>query len=1418
MAKSPEESAHLEWLGYVQPVGLVVSVPAMLEAQCYVNKNIMAEHSRFLGSLPRDASDSTIPEIRDLSEFTQKVLDWDANDLTEIPERVALTGEMAPLEVVLPQYHETLRPTHAVPVFQPAEGQSPWMMLIQELSSGTPLDEPSAADSARHWNASPQAKFERLLRETGVPIGLLSNRRSLRLVYAPRGESSGYATFHVAEMMQVAGRPVFAALQMLLCAERLFSLGEKQRLPAILESSRKYQNTVSTKLAEQVLAALYEMMRGFQAANDVRQGELLREVLANNPQHIYHGLLTVLMRLVFVLYAEDRSLMSSDPVYSNHYSVTGLFERLRSDAGRFPDTMDQRFGAWAQLLTLFRLVFHGGQHGDFKLPARKGYLFDPNRYPFLEGRYDDGNVNVDSQRELDSAIQVPRVSDGVIYRILEDLLVLEGERLSYRTLDVEQIGSVYETVMGFELHVAQGRSIAIKPTKTHGAPATIDLESLLAAKGKDRAKWLKEQSDQGLGREASVLLKDAQTIEQLLEALDKKIAKKVTPRVVPAGAMVLQPSDERRRSGSHYTPRALTEPIVRTTLEPILKRLVDSGVELPAVYEPSREDKRRYTKGELEARIRQSEKGIEHARLAREVGTPHPTQILDLKICDPAMGSGAFLVETCRQLGDELVKAWYAHDLLPTDIPPDEDELLYARRLVAQRCLYGVDRNPMAVDLAKLSLWLVTLARDHSFTFLDHALRYGDSLVGLTRRQIIGFHWDVKKQKQFGEELIQKRLDRAIAARVKILNARQDEPYRDQEQRLALADEALNVVRLTGDACVSAFFAGSKKKAREERCDALFADISQHYQNLQDGTLDVAVRDRIAQAAASLRAGEHPLPPFHWEVEYPEVFSRDNGGFDAFVGNPPFAGKNTMAGGNRAGYPDWLKELHAESHGNADLVAHFFRACFNRLRHAGTFGLIATNTIGQGDTRSTGLRWICEHQGEIYHARKRVKWPGLAAVVVSVIHVHKGPYAGPRTLDDRPVNTITAFLFHRGGHADPARLRANAGKSFQGSIVLGMGFTFDDTSSSGVATPLAVMEDLIAKDPRNAERIFPYIGGEEINSNPKHLNHRYIIDFADMNEEEAATWPELYAIVRERVRPQRLKDKRLAYRKYWWQFAEKRGDLRIALRKHRRILAISEVTSHIAFAFVGTHHVFAHTLKLFMLDGYDSFAVVQSTVHGSWARIFGSSMKDDLRYTPSDCFETFPFPVLDATEQATGTGDDLDSLPSSAPTYLQILEQVGREYYEFRAALMVKNNEGLTKTYNRFHDPHEESPEILKLRELHEAMDRAVLEAYGWHDLAQGAQCDFLLDYEEEEDEENGKRSKRKKPWRLRWPDEFRDEVLARLLELNARRHEEERLAGVPAAKGDKGEKGEKRTKNTEAVTKRVKQPPQDQSSQKELF
>ena len=200
-----------------------------------------------------------------------------------------------------------------------------------------------------------------------------------------------------------------------------------------------------------------------------------------------------------------------------------------------------------------------------------------------------------------------------------------------------------------------------------------------------------------------------------------------------------------------------------------------------------------------------------------------------------------------------------------------------------------------------------------------------------------------------------------------------------------------------------------------------------------------------------------------------------------------------------------------------------------------------------------------------------------------------------------------------------------------------------------------------------------------------------------------------------------------------------------------RVLAVNcGATPHAAFAFLPARMVFAHTLVVFPLPTHAAFCALQSRPHETWARFFGSSMKDDLRYTPSDVFETFPFPIDWTTNPA--------------------LEAAGEAYYDFRADVMVRNNQGLTKTYNRFHDADERDPDIVRLRELHAEMDRAVLAAYGWTDI--DTTCEYLLDYEIDEEEWS---SRRKKPWRYRWPNPVRDEVLGRLMALNAERAAEER-------------------------------------------
>jgi hypothetical protein len=1280
MATDPQTraaiTAHDEWLGFVQPVGLVVAPPVLVDRGVIIDRNIRPHQER-LDALLND--DDTA--VRDIKSLFVELLDWEADDLADpAPEH----------QIRLPELEVTLEPT-----WQVKDREGALQMLIRCEPAGTALDKPVDA-TVDGWTAPPQVRFERLLSKTGVLTGLLCTPEAVRLVYAPAGETSGHITFRIADMAQVMGRPILAAFNLLLGEHRLFRTEPKERLGALLADSREAQNLVSVRLARQVLGALHALLRGF-VTTDARRTDgtsPISELAVNDPQRLYAGLVMVLMRLVFVLYAEDRDLMPANAHYEQNYGLRGLFKKLRDDAARHgDDLMDRRYSAWARLLALFRLIHAGGGRDGFRFTSRKGRLFDPDGFPFLEGR-------ANAEEPLGA---LPLLSDGTVSRVLERLLVLDGERLSYRTLDVEEIGSVYQAVMGFRIERREGRALVLRSKGHHGAGVIVDIDALLAVRATDRKKRLNVLEVAALTTREERAVAEARTVDALAQALAGKVDEDATPILAAAGQPLLQATDERRRSGSHYTPRSLTQPIVAETLRPIFERLGPRAT---------------------------------------------PDDILALKVLDPAMGSGAFLVEACRQLADRLVQAWEVHGVrLP--VPPDEDALLYAKRLVVQRCLYGVDRNALAAELGKLSLWLATLARDHEFSFLDHCIRDGDSLVGLDRRQIEALTWmqeSPEPRLDLLQILVRDRLAETERERERIRMALDGAPEEQQRLVLARAQQALADPKLVGDAVVAAFFSAERARAREDARLRIRGAIE------QAGT---GWQDRLQPAVTALRTGLPPVVPFHWPLEFPEVFGRVNPGFDAVVGNPPFAGKNTTIAVNAEHYLNWLQTLHPGAHGNSDIVAHFFRRAYGLLRNDGCLGLLAKISIRQGDTRESGLLQIRREGGLIYSAKRRRKWPGEAAVVVTVVHIIKGELPGPYSLDGEGVDRITAFLFRDGEDDTPNSLRSNANKSFIGHYICGPGFTFDYDDS--LATSVKEMEEIVSLEPHNRSQIFPYIGGDEVLTDPLHKHQRYVINFEDFPEEVARQWPTLMKIVEEKVKPSRMAlaptsawNRTIAAK--WWLWGAYRKDLRTYTQGLNRFLFHPNLSTHLAFAFLDPFVIVGASHNVIVLDKYSGFACLQTRVHEIWARFFSSSQEDRLRYTPTDCFETFALPE----------GGDADPR----------LEAIGSEYYQFRAALMVEYHEGLTRIYNRFHDPNERSNAIGELRRLHDAMDRAVLDAYGWTDIR--STCEFELEWEDEE-AENGRR--RRKPWRYRWPEPIRDEVLARLLALNAQRAEEEQLA-----------------------------------------
>lgn len=1255
-----ERKFHETWLGLVQPIdGLVFSIPVLAEAQV-MDRTRSVEHQHILLE--------HAPTITDLPGFLAALLGLQPRHLH--------AGEQLPRELALyvPEGRQTIAPTFALPrpgVRDPAPTPTAedtpaslagrgYQMLIWDLGDaavGLPFDKPETITGA--WDYPPAAKFDRLLRHCRVPIGLLINRQQIRLIYAPHGESSGAITFRIDDMASTAGRPILDAFVALLDHRRLFVLAEERRLPALLAESRKRQANVTNELADQVFEALESLLRGFEAAAERDGSVLLDDALAQADDHLYGGLLSVLLRLVFLLYAEDQGLMPIEhSLYAEHMSVLGLFDQLQADAGAHPDSMHRRFGAWDRLVATWRAVYLGVDHGELHMPPRHGQLFDPHNYAFLEGWGPGGGAPI-AQPEARAATRVPSIDDGTVLAVLDKLIMFQGQRLSYRALDVEQIGSVYEALMGYHAVRLEAPAIALRAQRARRVWLTG--EEPLAVPASRRSKWLKDEV--GLSKadaeKLAALASKAKQPDDLLDALDEGTRKR---QRAGKHRIVIQPGQERRRTSSHYTPRSLTAPIVARTLEPLIAAIGES---------------------------------------------PRSDLLLALKICDPAMGSGAFLVEVCRQLADHVVAAWAREGQLEHIALAHGDPVMHARRLVAQRCVYGVDRNPFAVNLAKLSLWLITLAKDLPFTFVDHALRCGDSLVGLSFNQIRAFHWDpeAKQQELFADKVVEA-LDEAVALRQAICDlAGEDSPdgrdVREKERLLRDAEDAISKVKLIGDLIVGAFFSKEKDKEREKERMRRFGLVREW--------LEAGGREPSAELLAMQAEIRERMPVFHWMAEFSEVFYAERpdpleGGkvnraafMDAFVGNPPFASKNAISQISGERYIPYLQALMANTHGNADLAAYFFRKCGELLGNHGTLGLIASNTISEGDTRATGIQQLLRHKFTIYHATPSMPWPGTAAVMVTVLHLATGlpqRHTGSPVLDGRPVRLINSMLLGQPERAGPSALAANFPYRFGGSKIYGSGFIVAADEFGR----------LMQSDARSKERVFPLIGGAELNSDVHGHADRLVINFGQLSLEQAYAWPALMEIVETRVKPERDRARDNAdgqhRKKYWWQFAQPRPELYEAIAELPRCIASCSVTKHLVFAFQPKDRVFAHTLYVFALSDYSQLAVLQSRIHEPWARLHSSSMRDDLRYAPSECFDTFPFPKPDPR------------------AIIPALEDIGQRLYETRAKYMIDTDQGLTKTYNKLKDPSCRDPEVLELRRLHEELDREVLAAYGWTDIA----------------------------------------------------------------------------------------------------
>lgn len=1342
---------HHDWLSLIEISGPFLAVPVLKEAFPQGLEELDAGKRKRLRQAYeewREAQETDDPRFEELhaawiDEVLSRGLELDDDGRGDVLKRGGWCSEH--LTTALPEHGVSLSPDFAI-----IGNDDVPLMLVQTYAPDIDLDANQRFDD---WSSTPAERMVTLCRATGCRLGLVTNGERWMLVDAPVGAVTTFASWYARIWSQ---EPATLQAFVHLLGIRRFFVDASERLPALLDRSLKFQDEVTDALGEQVRRAVEVLIQSLDKADQDRNRELLRDV---KEAELYEAALTVMMRLVFLLSAEERGLLLlGDERYETNYALSTLRMQLRAESD---EILERRWDAWSRLLAVFRAVYGGIKHENLRLPALGGSLFDPDRFPFLEGRPEGSDWRTDIAKPLP-------IDNRTVLLLLEAIQQFQGRTLSYRALDVEQIGYVYEGLLERTVKRTAEVTLELDGTKNAKTPwvKLAELESARLEGAERLAKLLQERSGSSANRVRNDLVRpvDDALAERLLTACNGDTAlrdriKPFThlvrtdpwgyPLVYPAGAFIVTTGSDRRETGTHYTPKSLTETIVAETLTPI-------------VY------------------------------VGPAQGTPRtdwalksPTELLDLKICDPAMGSGAFLVQACRWLADRLVESWAQAEakgkVIGIDgrvteaetnveqLPHDtEARTIIARRLIAERCLYGVDLNPLAVELAKLSIWLVTLAKGRPFGFLDHNLRCGDSLLGIHRLdQLTQLSMNPSGQGQM--RLFGQSIEQAVREAIALRKQLREIPIRDIRDVEAMAHldaesrRKLEVPEAIADAFIGEIFAtGGKGAALENTLVSMVVQAGQAINGERDALAMMSHRSVMA-LSTDLPADKPARRAFHWPLVFPEVFARERAGFDGIVGNPPFLGGQKITGVAGTAFRDWLVAHIAEGQrGSADLVAYFFLRAWSLLREGGGFGLLAVNTIAEGDTRQVGLETMVGVGAVIYAAYPNEPWPGKAAVVTSRVHVHKGQWLGERSLLGRPTPFISAFLSDR-EEWSPERLKANEGLAYQGSIVLGKGFVLSPDDA----------RRMLDADPRNADVIFPYINGDDLNSDPEQKPSRWVINFWDWPEERAQDYELPWQRIEERVKPerQRLNERgefvlRKPLPERWWQFGEKRPGLYHTIgcghhfERHPdgwspsqsqppRVLAITRVSKTLAFSFVDSNIVFSDATVAFSLGRGRDFALLQSNTHAVFAWQHASRLKSDLRYSQTDALEPFAFPE----------GFD-DSKKDS-------LDVLGDRLHQARIDVMQADRIGLTKLYNRFHTETERDLRIEGLRALQREMDTAIAHAYGWNDL--DLQHGFHeVPYLPEND-------------RVRFTisESARIEVLRRLSELNRQRYEEEVAQGL---------------------------------------
>lgn len=794
------------------------------------------------------------------------------------------------------------------------------------------------------------AEFLELLRENkSVSLGVITNGEQIRLCYVDN-ENESWTEWNIDNwFVEEEYRNQLFGFITLLSEENTIDLKDnKSILVNAIEDSRKNQGELSNVLGEQVREAVEILISSYETT--IKDNNFQIESHFNNNKHyydaIYQAASRIIMRLVVIFFAESRRMLPVDiQAYNDSYGLEGLYEELKKACvHESRNELKNHYEAWRRILSLFKLVYSGSGHKLINLQAYGGELFK--------------NGDINSEDDILKILSVfeheeYKLNDYQVLEIIEKLKVgkvkvREGKRniwvngpVDFSQIRTEYIGIMYEGLLDYSLNKANDTMIVLN----NGDQPILPLYHLESLSDSDIKKLYK-----GYKSDDAVDDIDIENINEKTDILDEDYelskAKRWALRVVKvlnlvnknkikdeyeykkkcyieADKLILHVYEKddyylvkaggiRKGTGTYYTKPGLTIPTVERTLQPLIYYNEDN------LLIPKK-----------------------------------PEDILALKICDPACGSGSFLVAATEYISNALTESMLYYKkfekkssdktrIMPygtrskglveeetLSVPPeseDFEEHLKARlmRYVVERCIYGVDINPMAVELARLSLWIETMNDELPFTFLDHKIKIGNSLVGTTLSNFK--HYPIQAFEREGG-------DNDHNNGVK---------YKKKEWTKILKEHYKNIIKPEMVSIIESYQGIDqleivpKEIIQENGLDKIFEEVTELFEKFHNIPLSAnGVRKREAIYKDKIVGNESilklkfefdkwcsiwfwpidkidliPTPKsfnnfsnetrneiiniakeqkfFHWELEFPDVFASRQSGFDAIITNPPW--------------------------------------------------------------------------------------------------------------------------------------------------------------------------------------------------------------------------------------------------------------------------------------------------------------------------------------------------------------------------------------------------------------------------------------------------------------------------------------------------------------------------------------------------